>query len=237
MSIIGKFFTFNDLVRDKLCNNLNYPNVTVIKDICYDKSNEKVCTADLFFDKSKLPKSGKYPVMLKIHGGGWIVGDKKFRRGYALQLADEGVFVVNINYALAPEYTFPYPIQNCFAALAWIKNNANKYHLDLDSLFVAGDSAGAHMTAVVCAALTNPDYRKKLGCPDVDIKPVGALHYCGIYDFNTYKLRLPITRAMLRDYTGCKVKNASSWEYYGLLNPINYINSEYPPSLVVSAKK
>jgi Esterase/lipase len=233
MSLIGSIFVLDDVVKNNGCNNLNYPNVTEIKDVCYDHSNEKVCVTDLYFDKAKLPETG-YPVMLKIHGGGWIVGDKKFRRGYSLQLADEGLFVMTINYALSPEYKFPYPIQNCFAALQWLKDNAEKYKLDLSKLFIGGDSAGGHMTAAVCAALTNSDYREKLGCPDVGLKAVGALLYCGMYEFDDWLIKLPIADAMIRGYTGFSPRKMKNFPYFEYLNPIKYINSEFPPALVVS---
>ena len=133
MSLLGTVFYIDDLVKHNGANNLNYPNVTEINDIVYDDSNE-YCKLDLLFDENKLPESGLYPVVFNIHGGGWIVGDKRFRRGVCLQFANSGNFVININYALTPKYTYKDEVQNIFSALKWIQNNAKKYKLDLEDL-------------------------------------------------------------------------------------------------------
>lgn len=236
MSLIGNIFIIDDILKNKGCNNLDYPNVTEINDICYDDSNQDILKADLLFDKNKA-RNGKFPVMLVIHGGGWIVGDKKYRRGYSLQLADEGLFVMNINYGLAPDYQFPYPIQNCFSALKWLVDNATKYNLDLDNLFLSGDSAGGHMSAVVATALTNPAYRKKIECPDINLRPKGVLLYCGMYDFDDKLLKLPIANYMLKGYTGVKPRSLKTFKYYSYLNPISHITSDFPPTFVVSGKQ
>lgn len=236
MSFIGNIFILDDVLKNRGCNKLNYPNVTEINDVCYDTSNKEICVADLLYDKDKA-RNGRYPVMVVIHGGGWIVGDKKYRRGYSLQLADEGLFIMNINYGLAPDYKYPYSIQNCFAALQWLIDNAEKYKLDLDNLFLSGDSAGGHMAAVVAAALTNPDYRKQLECPDIKIKIKGTLLYCGMYDFDDKLLKLPVADYMVKSYTGVKPRKIKTFKYYDYLNPISHITGDFPPSFVVSGKQ
>ena len=120
MSLLGRVFYIDDLIKHKGANGLKCPSVTEINDVVYDESNAEVCKLDLLFDESKLAENGKYPVVFNIHGGGWIVGDKRFRRGVSIQYASDGNFVINVNYALTPKYTYRDEIQNIFSALKWM---------------------------------------------------------------------------------------------------------------------
>ena len=87
MSLLGSCFYIDDLIKHKGANGLKYPSVTEINDVVYDENQAEVCKLDLLFDESKLGKNGKYPVVFNIHGGGWITGDKRFRRGVCIQYA------------------------------------------------------------------------------------------------------------------------------------------------------
>ena len=99
------------------------------KDIPYGESeSEKLDTYHV-----TRPEGEKYPVMFLIHGGGFVAGDKYRRRGLARWIAEKGFFVVNVNYALAPQYKFPLGLQQLVKALNWVGENAEKYNLDLDT--------------------------------------------------------------------------------------------------------
>ena len=81
-------------------------------DVAYGESeSEKL---DLYHVER--PEGEKYPVMFLIHGGGFVAGDKHYRRGLAKWMAEKGFFVVNVNYALAPQYRFPIGLQQIVKA-------------------------------------------------------------------------------------------------------------------------
>lgn len=234
MSLLGTVFYIDDLVKHNGANNLNYPNVTEINDIVYDDSNE-YCKLDLLFDENKLPESGLYPVVFNIHGGGWIVGDKRFRRGVSLQFANAGNFVVNINYALTPKYTYKDEVQNIFSALKWVRNNAKKYKLDLNKMVITGDSAGAHLSAVTLVTLSDTNWQQKFGVEDLGINFNGSVLFCGPYDFTEFWMRFPIMDAMLKGIAGIKSRrDYQKSEYVDYLNPIPSISSKFPKTLVVT---
>lgn len=236
MSLLGTVFVLDDKVKNNKCNNLNYPNVTEINDVVYSDKNPDVCKLDILFDEAKSGAlvPGKYPVLFNIHGGGWIVGDKKYRRGFAIQFADAGMLVVNINYGLAPKYTYPYGIQNVFDALKWVEENASAYNLDLDNVFIAGDSAGGHMSAVTLAALDNDYLKEKMGLTATSIRFKGALLFCGVYNFDKPLLRIPVANSMLRDMTGMKASKYKEFPYYDCLNPIPYVTDMWPKTMFIS---
>ncbi|HPD02084.1 MAG: alpha/beta hydrolase [Christensenellales bacterium] len=238
MSLLGFVFKVDDLLKDKWCNDLDYPGVTEENNLVYDERYPDVCRLDLLYDESKRPESGKFPVLLNIHGGGWIVGDKKYRRGFSLQFADAGIAVVNINYGLGPKYRYPFYVQNIYAALKWIEEAAGVYGFDLDNLFISGDSAGAHLSAVTLVSLKNADMRQKFKVEASPLYFKSALLYCGPYDFDEPWFQFPLLRTMTLDMTGIKnVSELKNYEYYSVMNPIPYITSEFPRTMVITGKQ
>lgn len=235
MSLLGGIFILDDMVKNRGCNKLDYPNITEENDICYDDLDKEISLCNLYYDKAV---ERKYPVLLNIHGGGWIVGDKKYRRGYSLQIANAGLFVISINYGLAPKYQFPYGLKNAFSALRWIERNAEKYNLDLTNVFISGDSAGGHLAASTCVAINNEELRKSLELGETKIKIKSALFYCGVYDFSAKILRIPVARVMLQQLTGTKkVEEIENFKYYKQLSPIDFVTKDFPRTMVVSGKQ
>jgi len=94
------------------------------------------------------------PVVAYLHGGGWTVGSIASFDGVARTLAvASGALVVSIGYRLAPEHTFPVPVDEAVAALRWLAERAETLGGDGARLAVAGDSAGANLAAVAARRL------------------------------------------------------------------------------------
>ena len=94
------------------------------------------------------------PVVAYLHGGGWAVGSIASFDGVARTLAvASGALVVSIGYRLAPEHTFPVPVDETVAALRWLADNAEQLGGDGTRLAVAGDSAGGNLAAVAARRL------------------------------------------------------------------------------------
>lgn len=93
----------------------------------------------------------KLPVMLYIHGGGWMLFSidthDRLMREYA---ARAGIAVIGIDYSLSPESKFPVAIEECAAALDWIGAQADALNLDADRVLIGGDSAGANLSVATC---------------------------------------------------------------------------------------
>lgn len=84
------------------------------------------------------------------HGGGWVIGTIETHDGTCRALAREsGAAVLSVGYRLAPEAPFPAPLDDCFEALVWARDNAAKLGVDGSRLAVAGDSAGGNLAAAV----------------------------------------------------------------------------------------
>ncbi|MED1058265.1 alpha/beta hydrolase [Bacillus mycoides] len=98
------------------------------------------------------PKSNNepLPVLLWIHGGGYILGSIDDNDDTCMRFAKEaGCVVVSVDYRLAPEHPYPAPIEDCYSALKWIAYNAKSLNIDSNRIGVAGVSAGGGLTAAL----------------------------------------------------------------------------------------
>ena len=93
---------------------------------------------------------GPFPVILNIHGGAWLGGDKAYKQVLSmLEGLKRGYAVVAINYRLSEEAIWPAQINDCKAAIRWIRANADQYRLKSDKIAAWGGSAGGHLSAMV----------------------------------------------------------------------------------------
>jgi acetyl esterase len=94
--------------------------------------------------------SGVLPALVYYHGGGWVIGTIETLDATCRALANRaGCVVVSVDYRLAPEYKFPIPLDECFAATKWVADNAASIGVDDSRLAVGGDSAGGNLAAAV----------------------------------------------------------------------------------------
>jgi len=95
--------------------------------------------------------TGPFPILLYIHGGGWVIGDLDTHDDLCRSLCRRaGAVVVAVDYRLAPEHRFPAAVEDCAAALRWCASNAAEVGGAGTRLAVAGDSAGGNLSASLC---------------------------------------------------------------------------------------
>lgn len=117
-------------------------------DIAYVERPEYTLRCDIFVP----PGDGPFPAVLALHGGAWRFGSKWQLARQVRQLTQAGFVVVAANYRLAPEWKFPAQVQDGFAALAWMQNNAEAYRIDPAQIFGYGYSAGGHLIALMAVS-------------------------------------------------------------------------------------
>lgn len=88
------------------------------------------------------------PILIFVHGGAWVAGDKGDQEQRAIWCASNGFILVSVNYRLSPAYTHPSHIEDVAASISWVIDNAAQYGGDTDSIFLMGHSAGAHLVAL-----------------------------------------------------------------------------------------
>lgn len=93
---------------------------------------------------------GLHPIVILYHGGGWVLGDINTHDSVArYYCANAGAIVVNVDYRLAPEHKFPAGIEDAYAALCWVAENAADLGGDVGRVGVTGDSAGGNISAAL----------------------------------------------------------------------------------------
>lgn len=95
------------------------------------------------------------PVVINIHGGGWVFGSREGASLTALPYMQMGFAVVNIEYRLAKTAPAPAAVEDALCALQWVGRNAKRYNFDLGKVVVTGNSAGGHLA--LTTGLIKPD--------------------------------------------------------------------------------
>ncbi len=112
------------------------------------------------------------PILVQIHGGGWMIGDKREQGGPLMgYLASRGWVCFAINYRLSPKAKFPAHIVDVKRALRWIREHAHEYGADPSFLCVTGGSAGGHLTALTALSQNDPAFQP--GFEEADTQRLG----------------------------------------------------------------
>ncbi len=181
---------------------------------------------------------GPFPVVVSIHGGSWTSGTRN--EGLAILQLNRGYAVANIDYRLAPEWTFPAQIEDCKAAIRWLRANAARFQLDSTSIGVIGLSAGGHLAALLGTsggdmALEGPD----LGNAGYSSRVQAVVDYFGPTDLLKIKEQAPDCIPGDPDdpneppslLIGCPIRSCP--EKAEMANPIRYVTPDDPPFLIL----
>ena len=173
------------------------------------------------------------PVLLQIHGGGWIISNKN-QQGQPLlhHVAARGWVCVAINYRLSPRATWPDQLVDCKRALAWIRAHVAEYGGNPNFVVVTGGSAGGHLTAMM--GLTPNDPQWQPGFEDVDTTVDGMIPLYGVYDWTGTVTKRGDSglRDILERYIVKKTR-AESPEVFHDASPLFHVRPDAPPALVV----
>ena len=184
------------------------------------------CALDVYLPKNR---AGKLPVIVHIHGGGFVYGSKEVYRYYLMSIAQRGFAVVNFDYRLAPEDKFPAPLEDTNEVMRFVLENADRYGFDTENIFAAGDSAGAQLCSQYAAMCTNEKYARIMGITPPEglkIRAVGL--NCGLYSLSEDVGGLGY---LLDAYLPDDIEKDDS-----RLDVLSHITGDFPPSYLFSAK-
>jgi acetyl esterase/lipase len=173
------------------------------------------------------------PVILWVHGGGFISGSAANIADYATMLAHAGYTVASLDYNLAPGSRYPTPVLQDNAALRYLRGNASRFGGDPTRIVLGGDSAGAQITSQLAAVQTDPALARSMGLTAA--VPPGTLRgvvlFCGIYDMSTVGASgFPGMRTYLWAYTG--TRDYTSYPQISQLSTVLHVTAQYPPTLL-----
>lgn len=184
--------------------NEKYQTLIIDRDLSY-RSDKPLNNFDIYRPRGE----EKLAPIIWVHGGAFVAGDKEDILPYGVQLAYEGFVFINMNYDLSPSSNYPSPLIQLDQMMAELKN-LDSYNLDLDRIYLAGDSAGAHIVSQYANILVNPDYRRSMGLDLGTYKISGLLLFCGVYDGSSFL----DMRGILKKHVAHKI----GWAYFGKRN-------------------
>lgn len=179
-----------------------------------------------------LPTDAQAPVLVQVHGGAWVLGDKE-GQAYPLlaHLAERGWVCVSVTYRLSPRATWPDHIVDVKRALAWVRENIADHGGDPSWLAITGGSAGGHLCSL--AALTPNDPQFQPGFEEADTSVQAAVPLYGVYDWTN------------RDGTGrddlfpllseriVKQPYESAPEIYDQASPMTHVGAATVPMMIL----
>lgn len=192
---------------------------------------------DAVLDVARPAAPGRLPLVVWVHGGGWVGGSRTELEGWAAVLARHGYVVATPDYSRAPEHHYPTPVAQVASAVAHLVAHAADHGVDPTRVALAGDSAGAQIAAQVAALVTTPGYAAALGVraplPATDLRCVALA--CGPYD-------AALARTASRP-AGRRLVAALLWAYSGhrrladhplaaTWSVTDHLSAAFPPALV-----
>ncbi len=204
--------------------------VKVIKNVVYREVAGRRLRLDVAMPEAR---GEKRPAIMQIHGGAWIVGDKR-EQGWPLigHLAANGWVCFNVNYRLSPAATWPEHLIDLKYALKWIRDHADEYGVDPNFIAVTGGSAGGHLTAMMGLTANDPEYQP--GFEEADTSVQAAVPVYGVYDFtNRLGTMLDRFRPQMLEPLIMKAFFSKEPEKFHRASPIDRVHADSPPFLIV----
>jgi acetyl esterase/lipase len=204
-------------------------DVEVTRGVVYRRIGPYVLRLDVYRPRRR---SGPLPAALYIHGGGWVLGTRRQSRFMMYELASAGWAVFAISYRFAPRAPLPAALEDCKAAVAWIREHAREYDARGDRLTVIGGSAGAHLAAMVALTPNHPRFQP--GFEAADTRVHGAVLFYGVFDLvAALEQRRHVALSLLLEWLVVRKRFRDDPESYRLVQPASYLSADAPPMLLV----
>lgn len=189
---------------------------------------------DLKLDLYTPSGEGPHAAVLLVHGGGWIGGTKESFRPTAIQLAARGFVAATIEYRLATEAPFPGAVEDCKAALRWLRANAATYKIDTMRIGAVGGSAGGHLAGMVATTSDPAQFEGAGGNADQSSALQAVVLMGAGVDQATRALETPKPiDSQLKFFGGTY---AEKKDVYVAASPITHVSVKTPPMLFIEGE-
>lgn len=226
--LLKTWLTATDLYYRNRAYNTDLPEVgRVVPDLPYgDAPTQRL---DIIVPPGPPP----YSIVINVHGGGWLMGDKASYSRICRCFAATGYLAVNCNYRLAPRHRHPIQLQDVAAAVRWAYQHASEYGGDPSRIYLMGDSAGAHL--VTCYALMSHSAELARQVPGLQLTPEsslrGLLLFYGVYNLRQFQgefggLGRPLVQGILAPFGQDYEKRME------MVSPLSHIEEALPPCFV-----
>ena len=208
------------------------------KDIAYIEGGDEAQKLDIYVPEA--PSDKPLPLIVHIHGGGWRAGNKfpcpvtpMVLKGYA---------VASVEYRFSQKAVFPAQIQDCQAAIRWLRAHAKQYHFDPDHLGVVGGSAGGHLSALVGTSGGKKAFPSIGSHPDESDRVQAVIDIYGPADFSTVVHQAAEDKNVKNifafntpsdPYSSLIGTNLDDKPKADAVSPVHYVSKDSPPFLIL----
>jgi acetyl esterase/lipase len=244
-------------------HDVAFPNgVRGISGVVYSEpAGYRSLTLDLYLPPSSLRAPAGFPLVLYIHGGGWLAGNA--RRcvpfvdfpGVLASLSSRGYVVASIEYRLSGEAKFPAQVEDVKASIHWLRLHASTYDIDSSRFMTWGVSAGGYLSGLVAVSCNksalDQGMREQSSMPGAKAAPIpssnpsdcvqGAVSWYGVFDFATIAAQAQQDKALSREdpqapewqLLGCSGNSKCDPELIAAASPVTYVDRNDPPMLLI----
>lgn len=174
---------------------------------------------------------GPFPAIVCLHGGGWIGGERQKMRGTLEALARKGYVAISPDYRLAPRHRFPAQIEDCKAAVRWLRANAETYHVNPQRIGVFGFSAGAHLACLLGVTGKDDGLEGEGGNAEQSSAVQAVVSFFGPTDFTQPVWSKEVREQHLQPFLGGTAEEKA--DVYRRASPLTYAGKNAPPFLCV----
>jgi pectinesterase len=209
-------------------------NIESHSDLEFARYGERSVKLDLFRPKDR---KGKLPAIVCIHGGAWQKGEKSNFRLPAMAVAARGFVTVSIEYRLSDESPFPAQIEDCKAAVRWLRANAETYGIDHNHVGAIGYSAGGHLAALLATSGGVPELEGDGGNSSQSSNIQAAVVMAGQTDLMTDHVRRESASErgeFWRKFLGGN--QIERREVYRLASPIHHFDESDAPLYLITGE-
>ena len=180
-----------------------------------------------------LRASAPCPVLVQVHGGGWVYGQKEHQALPLLyHLAAHGWLCAALNYRLSPAATFPEHLIDVKRAIAWLRERAEELGADASFVAITGGSAGGHLAALAALTPGDPEYQPGFEAADTSLQACVPLYApYDLVDRHGVQNDPAMHRLIERQFLKCRLADARAvWEK---ASPIARVRADAPPFFVI----
>jgi len=201
--------------------------IAVERDLVYGKGGDAELKLDLAMPKAG---AGPFPAIVFLHGEGWRAGNRRQMSHFAEGVARMGYVGVTVDYRLVPAARFPAQVEDCKAAVRFLRASAGQYRIRPDHIGVVGFSAGGHLASMLGLAGEPDGLEGEGGNAEQSSRVQAVVSFFGPTDFSTRDWPRDLEREVIVPFLGGSF--ADRPDVYRKASPVSYVTREAPPFLL-----
>ncbi len=201
------------------------------QDIVFGKGGDQ----DMQLDLARPAGEGPFPGVVCVHGGGWRGGKRQDLTKLIDLLAERGFVAATVSYRLSPTHQFPAQIEDCKAAVRFLRANAAQYSLKSDRIGAVGFSAGGHLVSLMGTADFDAKLEGQGGHPEQSSRVQAVVNFFGPTDMTTRTWDKKAEDYFLVPFLGGTFEDKK--DAYVKSSPIHYVTKDDPPFLFFHGDK